>query len=85
MLVPMRKRVFTRLLIAVIVVVSGRGVVRAQSAPTKPGEKVPSVIPAPKAEPVVPPSPAKSIAQQLNDAFVSVCSSASLRRWSSST
>jgi S1-C subfamily serine protease len=35
-------------------------------------EKVPSVIPAPRAEPVVPPSPAKSIATQLNDAFVNV-------------
>ena len=34
--------------------------------------KAPAVIPAPKPEPVVPPSPAKTIAQQLNDAFVSV-------------
>ncbi len=35
-------------------------------------EKAPSVIPAPKPEPVVPASPAKTIAQQLNDAFVNV-------------
>ena len=34
--------------------------------------KAPSVIPPPRAEPVVPPSPAKSIATQLNDAYVSV-------------
>ena len=45
---------------------------RAQTPGVKGGEKVPSTIPAPKAEPVVPPSPAKTIAQQLNDAFVSV-------------
>ncbi len=38
----------------------------------KAAEKAPSVIPAPRAEPVVPPSPAKSIATQLNDAFVNV-------------
>ena len=38
----------------------------------KTAEKAPSVIPAPRPEPVVPPSPAKTIAQQLNDAFVSV-------------
>lgn len=37
-----------------------------------PEPAVPSVIPAPRAEPVVPPSPAKSIATQLNDAFVNV-------------
>ena len=35
-------------------------------------EKAPAVIPAPRPEPVVPPSAAKSIAQQLNDAFVAV-------------
>ncbi len=35
-------------------------------------EKAPAVIPAPRPEPVVPPSPAKTIAQQLNDAFVNV-------------
>lgn len=35
-------------------------------------EKAPSVIPAPRPEPVVPASAAKSIAQQLNDAFVAV-------------
>ena len=35
-------------------------------------ERAPSVIPAPRPEPVVPPSPAKTIAQQLNDAFVNV-------------
>ena len=35
-------------------------------------EHAPSVIPAPRPEPVVPPSPAKTIAQQLNDAFVNV-------------
>ena len=33
-------------------------------------EKAPPTIPAPRPEPVVPPSPAKTIAQQLNDAFV---------------
>ena len=68
----MRKRVFPRLFVGLLLL--GAGVAgRAQSpAPVKAGEKIPSVIPAPKAEPVVPPSPAKSIAQQLNDAFVSV-------------
>ncbi len=35
-------------------------------------EKAPAVIPAPRPEPVVPPSAAKSIAQQLNDAFAAV-------------
>jgi serine protease Do len=48
---------------------------RAQEPARPPGvsaEKAPSVIPAPRAEPVVPPSPAKSIATQLNDAYVNV-------------
>ena len=44
----------------------------AQEPPKAPQEKVPGVIPAPRAEPVVPPSPAKSIATQLNDAYVNV-------------
>jgi serine protease Do len=35
-------------------------------------EKASAVIPAPRAEPVVPPSPAKSIAAQLNEAFENV-------------
>ncbi len=49
------------------------GLCRAQEPGKYKGqEKVPSVIPPPKAEPVVPPSPANSIAAQLNDAFVSV-------------
>ena len=43
-----------------------------RNAPGRVQEKASSVIPAPRAEPVVPPSPAKSIAAQLNDAFVSV-------------
>jgi serine protease Do len=42
-----------------------------KASPTA-ADKAPSVIPAPRAEPVVPPSPAKSIATQLNDAFVNV-------------
>ena len=48
------------------------GKLTERTSPIKGQEKAPSVIPAPKAEPVVPPSPAKSIAAQLNDAFVSV-------------
>ena len=48
------------------------GKVNERTGSGKGPEKAPSVIPAPRAEPVVPPSPAKSIAAQLNDAFVSV-------------
>ena len=35
-------------------------------------DKTPTIIPAPRPEPVVPPSTAKTIAQQLNDAYVAV-------------
>lgn len=45
--------------------------VSASLAPARDPEPA-AVIPAPRAEPVVPPSPAKSIATQLNDAFVNV-------------
>jgi serine protease Do len=47
-----------------------RGITKVAASAS--AEKPPSVIPAPRAEPVVPPSPAKSIATQLNDAFVNV-------------
>ena len=67
----MRKLVSTCSLILGFVCVSA-GVGQTQTISAKTGEKVPAVIPAPKAEPVVPPSPAKGIAAQLNDAFVAV-------------
>ena len=71
MLILMRKFVSTcSLILWGALVVAGPG--RAQTPPVKASEKVPAVIPAPRAEPVVPPSPAKSIAAQLNDAFVAV-------------
>ncbi len=69
-----------RLAVFALSIAAGIGLCRAQetgklterTSPGKGQEKAPSVIPAPKAEPMVPPSPAKSIAVQLNDAFVSV-------------
>ncbi len=67
----MRKRALPHLLAGLISLFLGAGVSQAQNSPKTP-DKAPSVIPAPRAEPVVPPSPAKSIAAQLNDAFVSV-------------
>ena len=67
----MRKRVSLGLAVVLLVTLGGQEG-WAQGSGPKPTEKVPAVIPAPKPEPVVPPSPAKSIAAQLNDAFVSV-------------
>ena len=68
----MTRRLPCRLAVFVLSLAACAGLCRAQDGKSKVQEKVPSVIPAPKAEPVVPPSPAKSIAAQLNDAFVSV-------------
>ena len=65
-----------RLAVLALSLVACACVVRAQEpgkiSEHKGQEKAPSVIPTPRAEPVVPASPAKSIATMLNDAFVSV-------------
>ena len=58
--------------ICLLLLASIRGPVSAGQENGKLADKAPSVIPAPKPEPVVPASPAKTIAQQLNDAFVNV-------------
>ena len=60
---------FPSSLLALALVTGVPAAVRAQGSNV---EKPPAVIPAPRSEPVVPPSAAKSIAQQLNDAFVAV-------------
>ena len=67
----MRKRLLSCFLVVAFILVAGSLPGRAQDV-GKAAEKAPPVIPAPRAEPVVPPSPAKSIATQLNDAYVSV-------------
>ena len=67
----MRKRLSSRFLVLGLILMAGNGFCRAQELGHA-TEKAPSVIPPPRAEPVVPPSPAKSIATQLNDAYVSV-------------
>ena len=65
----MTKRFLPCFLLLVFV---GQAVRGAAQDPPKSTEKAAAVIPPPRAEPVVPASPAKSIAQQLNDAFVAV-------------
>ncbi len=72
LIAAMTKRHSSRFAVFVLTLATGVGLCRAQETGKLRPEKAPSVIPAPKAEPVVPPSPAKSIAVQLNDAFVSV-------------
>ena len=60
-------------LTAVLILVSGAlDTSRAQETGRPISPEKATVIPAPRAEPVVPASPAKSIATQLNDAYVSV-------------
>ncbi len=66
----MRKGLLPCLVAAAVLLAGVPAATRAQGTGT--ADKVPAVIPAPRPEPVVPPSPAKSIAQQLNDAFVAV-------------
>jgi serine protease Do len=51
---------------------TGKRTPGSEPANSRYAEKAPSIIPAPRAEPVVPASPAKSIAAQLNEAFETV-------------
>ena len=62
----MRNRFVSSLLLAAALATAARAQV-----PSVP-DKAPVIIPAPRPEPVVPPSTAKTIAQQLNDAYVAV-------------
>ena len=68
----MRIRIVACLLLAAALACSP-SVTRAQQPPLATNtDKAPPLIPAPRPEPVVPPSTAKTIAQQLNDAYVAV-------------
>ncbi len=55
-----------------LAVLAGSPAAVAQETGKLASANAPAVIPAPRAEPVVPASPAKSIATQLNDAYVNV-------------